>query len=279
MKWLVDCFVAGYSNCSFLFSDFICIFLRRSVTRSDRSAEREKRLNANMIERRRMQNINSGFTSLKRLLPPTEKKQTKAAILQQAVQHLTRLQRSVLQLRESNNILRQDLAEERQQNLSCREQLDAFIGEKFSRQEFQGPGVIFSHASQTKGQPPTPPLEAHSERVFSRWSPVPYDSAVNSHNYKVFDLLGCRDSRKRSLSPVMGKTRSSWDGKVDNGKRFSQSQRSSVGACVKEAAPSYQEASGFSLSRDVPDAGTSGLVARGNNLHCIVDAINLIERS
>ena len=231
-----------------------------------------------MIERRRMQNINSGFTSLKRLLPPTEKKQTKAAILQQAVQHLMRLQRSVFQLRESNNILRKDLAEERQQNLSCREQLDAFIGEKFSRQDFQGPGMFLSRTPQTKGQPPTPPPEAHSVRAISRWSPVPYDSAVNSYNYKVFDLPSSRDSRKRGLAPVAGKSHSSWDGKEDNGKRFSQSQRSSSGACVEDATPPHQEASGFSLSRDVPDAGTSGRVARGNNLHCIVDAINLIEK-
>ena len=225
-----------------------------------------------------MQNINSGFTSLKRLLPPTDKKQTKAAILQQAVQHLMRLQRSVFQLRESNNILRQDLAEERQQNLSCREQLDAFMDGKFSRQEFQGPGVFFPHGPQTNGQPPTPPLEAHSKRALSRWSPVPYDSSVNSYSNKVFDLPSCRDLRKRGHAPVMGKTRSSWNGEVDNAKRFSQSQRSSSGACVKEAAPSYQEDSGFSLSRDLPDAGTSGRMARGNNLHCIVDAINLIEK-
>lgn len=231
-----------------------------------------------MIERRRMQNINSGFTSLKRLLPPTDKKQTKAAILQQAVQHLMRLQRSVYQLRESNNILRQDLAEERKQNLSRREQLDAFMGEKFPRQELQSPGVFFSHAAQTKGQPPTPPHEAHSDRAFSRWSPVQYDGAVNSYNYKVFDLPSCRDSRKRGLAPVMGKTRSSWDGKGNHEKRSSQSQRSSSGACVKEAGPSYQEAGVFSLSRDVKDAGTSRRMARGNNLHCIVDAINLIEK-
>ena len=175
-------------------------------------------------------------------------------------------------------MLRQDLAEERQQNLSCREQLDAFMDEKISRQEFHGPGVFFPHAPQTEGQPPTPPLEAHSERALSRWSPVPYDSAVNSYSNKVFDLPNCRDSRKRGLAPVMGKTSSSWDGKVDNGKRLSQSERSSSRACVKEAAPSYQEASGFSLSRELLDAGTSGRVARGNNLHCIVDAINLIEK-
>lgn len=231
-----------------------------------------------MIERRRMQNINSGFTSLKRLLPPTDKKQTKAAILQQAVQHLMRLQRSVFQLRESNNILRQDLAEERKQNLSCREQLDAFLGEKFPRQELQSPGFFFSHAPRTKGHPPTPPREAHSERASSRWSPVPYDSAVNSYNCKVFDLPSCRDSRKRGLAPVMGKTRSSWDGKGDHEKHFSQSQRSNSGACVKEAGPSYQEARGFALSRDVKDAGSSRRMARGNNLHCIVDAINLIEK-
>lgn len=227
-----------------------------------------------MIERRRMQNINSGFTSLKRLLPPTEKKQTKAAILQQAVQHLMRLQRTVFQLRESNNALRQDLAEERKQNLSCREQLDAFIGEKFVMQEFQGPGVFFSHVSQTKGRPPTPPHEAHNDRAFSRWSSVPYDSAaVNCYDYKV-----CRDSRKRALTSLMGKTCEPWDGKEGHGKRFNQLKRSSSGACAKEAAPSNQEASEFSLSRDDPDAGTSGRVARGNNLHCIVDAINLIEK-
>lgn len=231
-----------------------------------------------MIERRRMQNINSGFTSLKRLLPQTEKKQTKAAILQQAVQHLMRLQRSVFQLRESNNVLRQDLAEERQQNLSCREQLDAFIGEKIARQELQGTGVLFSHPPQSKGQPLTPPHEAHSEKAFSRWSSAPYDRAMNSHNYKVLGLPNCRDSRKRGLVPVMGRTRASWDGKGGHETRVSQSQRSSSGECAKEAAPSYQEASGFSLSRDVPDAGTSGSVARGNNLHCIVDAINLIEK-
>ena len=231
-----------------------------------------------MIERRRMQNINSGFTSLKRLLPPTEKKQTKAAILQQAVQHLMRLQRSVFQLRESNNILRQDLAEERKQNLSCREQLDAFIGEKFPRQELQSPGGFFSQAPQTKGQPPTPPHETRSEKAFSRWSPVPYDSAVNSYNYKVFDLPSCRDSRKRGLVPVTGKARSSWGGKGDHEKHFSQSQRSSGGARVKEAGPSYEEARGFSLSRDVRDVGSSRGMARGNNLHCIVDAINLIEK-
>ena len=261
-----------------LYKYFVSTFLRRSVTRSDHSEERERRLNANMIERRRMQNINSGFTSLKRLLPPTDKKQTKAAILQQAVQHLMRLQRSVFQLRESNNVLRQDLAEERQQNLSCREQLDAFIGEKFARREFKGPELFFSHAPQTKGQPLTPPHEAHSEKALSRWSQVPCDSAVNSYNYKVFDLPNCRDSRKRALAPVMGKARASWDGKGGHGKRFSQSQRSSSGACAKEATPSHQETSGFSLSRDVQDAGTSGREARGNNLHCIVDAINLIEK-
>ncbi|XP_032243209.2 uncharacterized protein LOC5517328 [Nematostella vectensis] len=72
--------------------------------------DRSKRLNANLIERRRMQNINSGFATLKKLLPPSERKQTKAAILQQASQHIVRLQRAILQVKNENELLRHRLA-------------------------------------------------------------------------------------------------------------------------------------------------------------------------
>lgn len=234
-----------------------------------------------MIERRRMQNINSGFTSLKRLLPPTDKKQTKAAILQQAVQHMMRLQRTVIQLRESNNALRQDLAEERKQNMSCKEQLETFISDKFTWQELKGPSVFqFPHAPQMKGQPPTPPHEVCNDRAFNRWSPVPYDgAAVNSYEYKVFDLPSCRDSRKRSLAPVMGKRCEPLNDKGRPAKHFSQLQRLNGRACAEATTPSYQGASCFTVSRGFPDAGIPGHVARSNNLHCIVDAINLIEKS
>ena len=228
-----------------------------------------------------MQNINSGFTSLKRLLPPTEKKQTKAAILQQAVQHMMRLQRTVVQLRESNNALRQDLAEERKQSVSCREQLDAFISEKFAWQEMKSPSVFqLPHAPQMKGRPPTPPHEVCNNRAFNRWSPVQYDgAAVNSYDYKFFDLSSCRDSRKQGLAPVTGKRCEPWNGKGSHGKHFNQLQRSSNGTRREAATPSFQETSCFSVSRGFPDAGTPRHVAGGNNLHCIVDAINLIEKS
>ena len=227
-----------------------------------------------MIERRRMQNINSGFTSLKRLLPPTEKKQTKAAILQQAVQHMMRLQRTVVQLRENNNALRQDLAEERKQSLQCREKLDGLISEKLVWQEFKGQSMFqFPCGPQVRGQPPTPPHEVCNEGAFNRWSPVLYDGAtVNS--YEVFDLPSYRNSRKR------GKRYELWEDKVSHGKRhFTQLQKSSPGTCADVAKPSYQESSRFSVSRGFPDAGTPGHVVRKNNLHCIVDAINLIEQS
>lgn len=255
-------------------------FLFRSATSSDRNAEKERRLNANMIERRRMQNINTGFTSLKRLLPPTEKKQTKAAILQQAAQHMMRLQRTVVQLRENNNSLRQDLAEERKQSLQCREKLDAFISEKLAWQEFKGQNMFqFPCGPKVKGQPPTPPREVCNEGAFNRWSPVLYDGAtVNS--YEVFDLPSCRNSRKRGLASMMGERYDPWEDKVSHReKHFTQLQRSSLGTCADVAKPSYQEPSRFSVSRGFPDAGTPGPVVRKNNLHCIVDAINLIEQS
>ncbi|KAJ7378227.1 Helix-loop-helix DNA-binding domain [Desmophyllum pertusum] len=223
--------------------------IKRSMSSSDRNADKERRLNANMIERRRMQTINSGFTSLKRLLPPTEKKQTKAAILQQAVQHIMRLQRTVIQVRETNSVLRENLADERKQRLSCRKQLDAFISEKFARHEsFQARGAFFTHAPQTKGQPLTPPHEDHSDRAFNRWSPTPYDGAgVICNDCQVFDLSSCRDSRKLDLAGLIRKRCEAWDVKGDpHGRRSNQLQRPSSEVCADETAPSYQKASGFS---------------------------------
>ncbi|XP_031555179.1 uncharacterized protein LOC116292084 [Actinia tenebrosa] len=81
-------------------------------------SERSKRLNANLIERRRMQNINSGFASLKKLLPPSDRKQTKAAILQQAAQYILRLQRAVIQFKTENDTLRSTL-DTKNQTLAC----------------------------------------------------------------------------------------------------------------------------------------------------------------
>lgn len=234
-----------------------------------------------MIERRRMQNINLGFTSLKRLLPPTEKKQTKAAILQQAVQHIMRLQRTVIQVRENNNILRQNLADERKQRLCCRNQLEVLISEKYARQDFQGPPSFFPPAVQTKGQSLTPPHEDPSDSALNRWSPVLHCSVeTNSNDYSVFDLPSCRDSRKRGLTSLMRKRNENLDGKRELGRRSNQFVRkSSNEACGDETAPSYSEVSSCSLSRDNSDAGSSDHLSRGNNLHCIVDAINLIEKS
>ena len=238
------------------------------MTSSDRDQEKERRLNANMIERRRMQNINSGFTSLKRLLPPTDKKQTKAAILQQAVQHILRLQRTVVQVRENNNALRQNLADERKQSIAVKKQFDAFITEKFSRQERQS--NIFCSHMQMKGRPLTPPDDS-SDRAFNRW---PLNVSVNSSEYQGFDRFSCRDSREWGQVPVIMKMKDVWEA---NGSKEMHS--ASSGICKEKSAPSYQETSGFARSRDFSESGALNHRAwPGNNLNCIVDAINFLEK-
>ena len=239
---------------------------------SDQDAERERRLNANMIERRRMQNINSGFTSLKRLLPPTEKKQTKAAILQQAIQHILRLQRTVVQVRENNNALRQNLADERKQSLAVRDQLGVRMKEKFAKKEFQG-SSFFSH-TQLKGRPPTPAHEDHSDRAFNRWTVLSCGSApVNSSEYQAFDRFTLRESRKWGQVPVIVKREDFCE--TNNEKHLSTGETC---AYQEESAPSHEESSGLSLSRDFsPEPGAFQRRQSGNNLHCIVDAIKLIE--
>ena len=238
-------------------------FFRRRITNSDRNADKERRLNANMIERRRMQNINSGFTSLKRLLPPTEKKQTKAAILQQAVQHILRLQRTVVQVRENNNALRQNLADERKQSLTLKKKLDVQIGDKFPTKEFQRGPLQFSNM-HSKGRPPTPPHEDHADPAFNRWP------ALSCANDQAFDLFSLRETRKWGQVPVIVKRKDAWE-----------TGKSETCTCQEEPSTSYQESSGQYLSRDLSPEPGAPLQRRGwgNNLHCIVDAINLIENS
>lgn len=242
---------------------------------SDHDAERERRLNANMIERRRMQNINSGFTSLKRLLPPTEKKQTKAAILQQAVQHILRLQRTVVQVRESNNALRQNLADERKQSLALREQLGVRIKEKCATKIFQG-SPFLSHM-QLKGRPPTPPHEDHSDRALNRWAVLSCGSAPgNSSEYQAFDRFTLHESRKWNQVPVIVKRKDVCETNIEE-----HISTSETCAYQEESAPSYQESSGLShVPRDFsPEPGAFQRRQWGNNLNCIVDAINLIEKT
>lgn len=222
-----------------------------------------------MIERRRMQNINSGFTSLKRLLPPTEKKQTKAAILQQAVQHILRLQRTVVQVRENNNALRQSLTYERK----LRKQLDGYISEKFNKHGHQGK-PLYSHMQLT-GRPPTPPHEDHNDRAFNRLPLLPCSSvAGNSNEYQSFDRFSRHESRKWDRVPVIMKRDDAWEG-IGN----SQRHLTTNGTRQEESAPSYQESSCISLSPDVSEPGGFQRRAWANNLHCIVDAINLIEKN
>lgn len=244
-------------------------FFRRRVTNSDRDADRERRLNANLIERRRMQNINSGFTSLKRLLPPTEKKQTKAAILQQAVQHILRLQRTVVQVRENNNALRQNLADERKQSLVLKKKLDVQIGDKFATKEFQRGPLQFSYM-HSKGRPPTPPHEDHTDQAFNRWPGLSCANVpVSSNEDQAFDRFSLHESRKWGQVPVIVKRKDSWE-----------TGKSETSTCQEESSTSYQESSGQYLSRDLsPEPGAFQRRGWGNNLHCIVDAINLIENN
>lgn len=250
-------------------------FFFRRMSSGDRDAEKERRLNANMIERRRMQNINLGFTSLKRLLPPTEKKQTKAAILQQAVQHILRLQRTVTQVRENNNVLRQNLADERKQNLALKKQLDVHISEKFTRNELQG-SPFYSHM-QLNGRPPTPPNEDHGDRAFNRW-PVLHCGKVarNSSEYQAFDRFSLHESRNWGQVPVIVKREDAWE---DNGNKDRHLVTSETRTYQDESEISYQESSAFSLSREFSEPGVFQRKSWGNNLHCIVDAINLIEKN
>lgn len=56
-----------------------------------------------------MEKINQGFDNLKKLLPPPERKLSKAAILQQAVQHIKLLQRTVVQIKVENQDLKHRL--------------------------------------------------------------------------------------------------------------------------------------------------------------------------
>ncbi|KAJ7374326.1 hypothetical protein OS493_007414 [Desmophyllum pertusum] len=174
--------------------------IKRSMSSSDRNADKERRLNANMIERRRMQTINSGFTSLKRLLPPTEKKaKLKQPFCKQAVQHIMRLQRTVIQVRETLTVsCDENLADERKQRLSCRKSVRRLYKREICQARvISSPGAFFTHAPQTKGQPLTPPHEDHSDRAFNRWSPTPYDGAgVICNDCQVFDLSSCRDFKK-----------------------------------------------------------------------------------
>lgn len=253
-------------------------FIRRSLKCSVRNTDKERRLNANMIERRRMQNINLGFTSLKRLLPPTEKKQTKAAILQQAVQHILRLQRTVVQVRENNNMLRENLADERKQSLCCRSQLGILLSEKYTRETDQ----VFSHMAQTKGQVRTPPHEEPSDSSLNRWLCLPYgNSEANYKGHSAVDLPSSHDPKRRELNSVMEKKCVNSDGKRDHGRRLNHFVRMSRhSARGDESAPSNTEVrvGYFPSTRDTSDAGTSGHGPRGNNLHCILDAINFIEK-
>ena len=53
-----------------------------------------------------MEKINQGFDNLKKLLPPPDRKLSKAAILQQAVQHIKLLQRTVVQIKMENQDLK-----------------------------------------------------------------------------------------------------------------------------------------------------------------------------
>ena len=249
---------------------FFITFFRR-MSNSDRVAEKERRLNANMIERRRMQNINSGFTSLKRLLPPTDKKLTKAAILQQAVQHILRLQRTVVQVQENNNSLRQNLAEERKQCLALRKQCDAFVTENYARQECCR-GLFCPHM-QIK-LPSTPP-EDFSDRTMSRWPLMSCDKLdVKLGEYKntTFDGFSCQDSRQWPRVPVIREN--TWE--VHESKEMYPA--ASAGTCKEEPSPASQESSGLSLSREFSESAVYQHRAWANNLHCIVDAINLIEK-
>ena len=53
-----------------------------------------------------MEKINHGFDNLKKLLPPPERKLSKSAVLQQAVQHIKLLQRTVVQIKMENQDLK-----------------------------------------------------------------------------------------------------------------------------------------------------------------------------
>ena len=215
-----------------------------------------------------MQNINSGFTSLKRLLPPTEKKQTKAAILEQAVQHILRLQRTVVQVRETNNTLRQNLADERKQRLDLKKELDVQIGERFQGAPF------FSHI-KLKGRAVSPPHahQGHRARVFNhRWPTASCSGgvSVSSSGNQIFDRFSLHESTKLSQVPVILKTQELWEGNNKNE------------TCSPQEEPStlYQQASGISPPRDIlPEPGACQRSSLGNNLQCIVDAINLLEKS
>ena len=239
---------------------------------SDRVEEKERRLNANMIERRRMQNINSGFTSLKRLLPPTDKKLTKAAILQQAVQHILRQQRTIVQVQENNSALRQNLADERKQRLALRKQCDAFVTENYARQECCR-GLFCSHM-QIK-LPSTPP-EDFSDRTMSRWPLMSCDNLdVNLGEYKntTFDGFSCQDSRQ-SRPRVSVIRENTWE--VHESKEMYPA--ASAGTCKEEPSPACQESSGLSLSREFSESTVYQHGSWANNLNCIVDAIDLIEK-
>ena len=228
-----------------------------------------------------MQNINLGFTSLKRLLPPTEKKQTKAAILQQAVQHILRLQRTVVQVRENNNILRENLADERKQSQCCRSQLRMLMNENYTRKNTGEIDPLLSHTVQVKGQELTSSREDPGDSALNRWSCSPHGNAGTTYKgYSAVDLPSCHNPRKKDLDSVVGK-RCDSDEKKDHGGRLNQFVRNSRhDARGDEPAPSNPEVSvgSFPSTRDTSDAGTSGHRLRGNNLHCILDAINLIEK-
>ena len=219
-----------------------------------------------------MQNINLGFTSLKRLLPPTEKKQTKAAILQQAVQHIVRLQGTVVQVRENNNLLRRSLADERKQRFVQAKQLEALLNGKFTKQGFQERGAYHSHA-QFKPRPLTPPHEDLNDGSQDRWPPTPCDDEKSSSSeYQMVVFSGCKDSKKREQDSLVKIRCSLWEA---NGiPERSPNQKLLLGPQEDEPGPSTPTESGES---QLCNSGASRHEMRGNNLHCIVDAINLIE--
>ena len=222
-----------------------------------------------MIERRRMQNINSGFTSLKRLLPPTEKKQTKAAVLQQAVQHILRLQKTVVQVKETNNTLRQCLADERKQLLSLKKEREVQVGKKLKSTEFQE-APFFSHI-KFKGRALSPQHEVHKDRPFNRWPTLPCRRMLVSPASadQVFDRFSLHESKRPGHVPVIVKRQGSWE-----------SKNNEEGCSNQDHAPVYQQLSGTALSRDIaPEPEVSQGSSLGNNLQCIVDAINLLEKN
>ena len=230
-----------------LFTHF-CSKITRKGFQSE--AEKIRRLNANMIERRRMQNINVGFSSLKKILPPSEKKQTKAAILQQAVQHILRLQRAIVQVKTENGLLRQSLLDKNPRVTADCEASDCPCVAQ--GKVFKEVGSNPQKFAQVKYRKLVPYPSGAGSFIANRWSPVvPSENQVSSR-----------------ASPVSS---------ARNVSHAAPRGRSQLGLKVRERAGHVTSDPKAKRARRITESRGFVTTEPSNSLQCIIDAIGIVE--